>query len=279
MRRQAANVFRQLAAYAILLPGACVVLLPLLWMISTSLKDPSQTYQWPPRWIPDPIQWDNYPLGWATRDFWLATYNTLQITILGLVGSLAASSLVAYGFARLRGPGRDFLFGLVLATMMLPGQVTMIPTFILFRYLGWVNTLKPLWVPSFFGGGAFNIFLLRQFFLTIPLELDDAARIDGCGTFGIYWRILLPLCKPALASVAVFHFMSSWNDFMGPLIYISSQKLWTLSLAIRSMQGQFYTELGPLMAVSFIVLIPCIAVFFFAQQYFIEGIVTTGTKG
>ena len=278
-RKHAARIISQVAAYGLLLPGACAVLVPIFWMITTSLKPPTQIFTYPPEWIPKPFRWDNYARGWATYDFTLATRNTVMVTLLGMFGSLASTSLVAYSFARLEAPGRDFLFSLVLATMMLPHQVTMVPRFLLFRYMGWINTLRPLWIPSCFATSAFSIFLLRQFLMTIPRELDDAARIDGCTAFGIYWRIMLPLLKPALAAVAIFHFMWSWNDFMDPLIYISSKKNWVLSLAINAMKGQFYTDLGSLMAVSFLVLLPCIIVFFTAQRYFVEGIVTSGVKG
>ncbi len=205
--------------------------------------------------------------------------NTLTITILCILGQLMSASLVAFGFARLRFPGRNVLFVMVLSTMMLPGQVTMIPSFILFAKLKWVDTLRPLIVPAFFGGGAFFIFLLRQFFLGIPGELEDAARIDGCTTFGIYRNVMLPLSKPALATVAVFSFMSHWNDFMGPLIYTQSMQNKTLALGLYSFKTLYGTEFHLMMAASIVVLLPVLAIFFMAQKYFVKGIVMSGLKG
>ena len=211
--------------------------------------------------------------------FWTYLGNTLIVALLGALGTVLSSSLVAYGFSRLRWPGRDKIFWLVLSTMMVPFPVIMIPMFAVFRELGWVGTLKPLWVPAFFGS-AFNIFLLRQFFLTIPQELSDAARIDGCSEFGIYWRIVLPLSKPALAVVALFHFLYAWNDFMGPLIYLTRPETFTLSLALQFYQSQHGgSEWHLLMAMSVLILLPIVALFFFTQKTFIQGIATTGMKG
>jgi len=211
--------------------------------------------------------------------FWTYLGNTLIVALLGAFGTVLSSSLVAYGFARLRWPGRDRIFWLVLSTMMVPFPVIMVPMFAVFRELGWVGTLKPLWVPAFFGS-AFNIFLLRQFFRTIPQELSDAARIDGCSEFGIYWRIVLPLSKPALAVVALFHFLYAWNDFMGPLIYLTRPETFTLSLALQFYQSQHGgSEWHLLMAMSVLILLPIVALFFFTQKTFIQGIATTGMKG
>ena len=211
--------------------------------------------------------------------FWTYLGNTLTVCLLGCLGTVLSSSLVAYGFSRIQWPGRDRVFWIVLATMMIPFPVTMIPLFGVFRELGWIGTLKPLWVPAFFGS-AFNIFLLRQFFLTIPQELSDAARIDGCSEFDIYWRVVLPLSKPALAVVALFHFLYAWNDFMGPLIYLTHRDTFTLSLALQFYQSQHGgSEWHLLMAMSVLILLPIILLFFFTQKTFIQGIATSGMKG
>jgi multiple sugar transport system permease protein len=205
--------------------------------------------------------------------------NSVFVTIMTIFGVLLSSSVVAYSFACLKWPGRNGLFIFVLATMMLPLQVTMIPMFVLFKEIGWLNTYKPLIVPFFFGGGAFNIFLLRQFFLTIPKELLEAARIDGCSEIRIYWNIVLPLAKPALATVAILTFMFTWNDFLGPLIYLSDQLKGTLALGLAMFVGQHQTEWGLLMAASVLMMIPMILIFVFFQRYFIRGFVMSGIKG
>jgi multiple sugar transport system permease protein len=196
-----------------------------------------------------------------------------------VVGQTLSAASVAFAFARMRFPGRDALFLLVLSTMMLPPQVTMIPTFVLWTIPGWIDSLKPLIVPAFFGGGAFFIFLLRQFFLTIPQELEDAARIDGCGSFGVFRHVVLPLSKPALTTVALFSFIGHWNDFLGPLIYTQSIEKKTLAVGLTAFQSLHGTEYHLLMAASVAVLLPILIIFFLAQRYFVEGIVTTGVKG
>jgi len=268
--------------YVLIIGGLVIVMIPFGWMVSTSFKPLSQTFEFPPTWIPRPIRWQNYIEGWNYMPFTLYLRNTLIITALGMLAQVGVSSLVGYAFARMRAPGRDFLFLLVLSRLMLPAQVTMIPNFILFKELGWVNTFKPLIVPLYFGGGAFPIFLLRQFYMTLPLELDDAARIDGCGRFGIFWRIILPLSKPALGTVAIFSFFWRWNDFMEPLIYLKSPRLRTLALALaffRDETGQTMVPWNLLMAVSLLIALPCLLVFFFFQRSFVEGIALTGIKG
>lgn len=204
--------------------------------------------------------------------------NTLFITLMSVIGTVISSSLVAYSFARLRWPGRNLLFVVLLATMMVPGAVTLMPQFLIFRSLGWVDTLLPLWAPAFFGS-AFNIFLLRQFFMSIPSELEDAAKIDGCGSLGIYWRIMLPQVKPALAAISILTVMGSWNNFQGPLIYISSPEKMTLSYALQLYQQQHGGEPGLLMAASTLVVLPIIVLFFFTQRYFIEGVSFSGMGG
>ena len=220
LRKRVRRLIRDLFWYIVLGFFAIVLALPLAWLISTSLKTGAQTFVMPPKWIPDPIVWENYPEAFKAVPFHRYFWNTIQIVIFATLGTLITASMAAFAFARLRFPGRGFLFGLVLSTIMLPGIVTLIPTFILFRYLGWINTLLPLIVPYWFGGGAFNIFLIRQFFMTLPYELDEAARIDGASNFRIYWNILMPLSKPVLATVAVFSFIHHWNDFFLPLVYL-----------------------------------------------------------
>lgn len=204
--------------------------------------------------------------------------NTLFLTFMTVVGTLLSSSLVAYSFARLQWPGKNLLFVVLLATMMIPGAVTMMPQFLIFRSLGWIDTLKPLWVPAFFGS-AFNIFLLRQFFMSIPTELEDAAKIDGCGPLGIYWRIMLPQVKPALAAIGIMSVMGAWNNFQGPLIYLSSPEKMTLAYALQLYQQQHGGEPGLLMAASTLVVLPIIVLFFFTQRYFIEGVSLSGLGG
>ncbi|HRU39272.1 MAG TPA: carbohydrate ABC transporter permease, partial [Candidatus Goldiibacteriota bacterium] len=198
---------------------------------------------------------------------------------LGIVGVLLSSTFVAYGFARFKFPGRDLLFLLMVSTMMIPVQVTMIPTFILFKYAGWIDTFAPLIIPTFFGGGAFNIFLMRQFFMTIPVELDEAAKIDGCNYFQIFWIILVPLVKPALATIAIFGFVYNWNDFLNPLIYLNSTSNYTLALGLQTFTTMYGTDYNLMMAASTIVLLPILITFFFGQRYFIEGVATSGLKG
>lgn len=269
------------AAQIVLLSGSLVVLAPVAWMISMSLKDVNHLFDFPPQWVPDPVRWENYVRALTAMPFGRYFLNTIYVTVMSGLGSVGSSLVISYGFARLRFPGRDQLFLLVIATMMLPYQVTMIPSFILFRYLGWVDTFLPLFVPFFFGR-PFFIFLLRQFFLSIPKELDEAARIDGCSSLGILVRVLLPQVKPALAALAILSFMWAWDDFMHPLIYINSSEKWTLTLALNGFQspldpGQPVIHL--MMAASVVVAIPPVVVFFLAQRFFIEGVVISGIKG
>ena len=214
----------------------------------------------------------------VTEHLWNYVFNSVLLVVLCVLGQMFSCSLVAYAFARLNWPGREVLFGVLLATMMLPAQVTMIPVFMIFKGVGWYNTLQALWVPSFFGG-AFFIFLLRQFMRGIPNELEDAAKIDGCGFFGVYWRVILPLMKPALAAVAIFTFMHTWNNFMGPLIYINDQRLYPLALGLFEFRTEHGGDEGLLMAASTMMTLPVIALFFLAQKYFIQGVTLTGLKG
>ncbi|NLE44614.1 MAG: carbohydrate ABC transporter permease [Chloroflexi bacterium] len=251
--------------------------LPLFWMASTSLKTNEQLVSLQPVWIPNPLNWVNYVRAIDSMNFLQQTRNTLTVCFLALTGQVISSSLAGYGFSRLQWPGREVVFVLVLTTMMLPGQVTMIPLFIIFRNLRWINTLKPLFVPSMLGS-AFYIFLFRQFFLALPSELNDAARIDGCSELGIYWRIILPLSKPVIATVALFTFLSHWNDFQGPLIYLQSADRYTLSLGLQVFSGRSSRDMTALMAATTLVSLPAIVLFFFTQRTFIQGIALTGLK-
>lgn len=257
---------------------AIVMLLPFFWMVSTSLKPNEQVYLIPPKWIPNPIVWSNYPRAFSFAPFGLFIKNSIIIAIICVVGVVFSSSLAGYSFAKLRWPGRDIIFFVLLSTMMLPGQVTMIPIFILFKKFGWINTFYPLTVPTFFGGGAFNIFLMRQFFLTIPYELDEAARIDGASFFKIYSSIELPLSIPVITAISIFTFIGAWNDFMGPLIYLNDSSKYTIQLGLRMFQADFSADWSALMAMSIVTALPCIILFFVAQRYFIQGIVLTGLK-
>lgn len=272
-----ANAFSALV-YLLLISGALIFTAPFLWMVSTSLKLPKNVFTFPPQLIPNPAHWSNYVEGWMRLDFTTFTGNTLIITLHNALADTLVSSIVAYSFARLRAPGKDFLFILVLATMMVPNEVTRVPLYILFSRLGWVNTLLPLTVPSWFGW-PFFIFLMRQFFATIPYDLDDAARMDGCSTFGIWWRIILPLAKPALAAVAIFSFVGNWNDFQGPLIYLSDINKYTLAIGLHMLQGGRFIFIHQLMAVSVVSVVPILVIFFSAQRYFIQGVTLSGIKG
>ncbi|ACZ43411.1 binding-protein-dependent transport systems inner membrane component [Thermobaculum terrenum ATCC BAA-798] len=268
------------ASLLIILVGAVIIMIPLAWMVSTSLKRPLDVYLFPPKWVPVPPQWGNYAEVFSAVPFGRYMLNSAFVSGMVVLGSVLSSSLAAYSFARLRSPGRDLIFMVLLSTLMLPGAVTIVPTFIVFQKLGWINTFKPLIVPAFFGN-AFFIFLLRQFFLTIPLELEDAARIDGASALQIFWRVILPLSRPAIITVAIFAFIGSWNDFFTPLIYINSEDMYTVALGIANFQGS--ARVGPqmhlLMAASFIATLPVLLVFFLAQRLFIQGIVFTGIKG
>ncbi len=267
-------------AYAIVILGAVIVFVPFYWQVSTSLKAAEDLFIWPPVWVPWPLHPENYAEVAYVVPLWEYIRNSTLICVAVIAGTLFSCSLAAYGFARLRFRGRDLLFLLLISPMILPGTVTLVAQFVMFQRLGWYNTYLPLMVPSFFGD-AFFIFLLRQFFLTIPLELEDAARIDGSGFFGTYLRIILPLAKPALATVTIFRFMWTWNDFFGPLVYLSDTRLFTLPLGLTFFQGSPHstTQTHLLMALATIIVIPCTLVYFFAQRIFIQGVVFTGIKG
>jgi len=267
------------AGIFVLVALSCIFVIPFLITLGDSLKTFLDVYKVPRTWIPNPPQWSNFADVFRVLPFHWFFVNTICITTLSLFGQVASASIVGYSFARLRWPFRDFFFIVLLSTMMLPGQVTMIPIFLLFNKLGWVNTWLPLIVPAYFGGGVFNIFLLRQFFKTIPVALEDAAKIDGCSQPRILFTIMLPLAKPALVTVTILGFIGIWNDFMGPLIYLADYMRYPISLGIymfKSAEGMFPHYV---MAASLVSLTPVLILFFSAQRYFVKGIVLTGIKG
>lgn len=262
---------------------AALFLAPFIWALLSSLKTPAEIYVFPPSWLPENPRWGNYAEVWRQIPFARFYLNTIIVTFFSVIGQVVSATLVAYGFARFTFPGRNLLFGLVLATLVLPEEVTLIPRFILFQKINWLDTFLPLIVPSFLGGGAFFIFLLRQFMLSIPRELEEAAELDGAGSLRVLWSVVLPLIQPALASVAIFSFLREWNDFIHPLIYLRSTENYTLALGLRFFQQAAETGGEPkealLMAAALMVAAPCILVFLFAQRYFVRGIMMSGLKG
>jgi multiple sugar transport system permease protein len=267
--------------WVMLLVGAVVMLAPLMWMVSSSFKLEQRVFMFPPQLIPDPFCPQNYEEALTYKPFGVYLRNTTFLVVMNELAIVLASSFCGYGFARLRFPGRDLWFGLVLATMMVPYVVMMVPLFVIFSRLEWMDTFLPLTVPYFFGGGAFNIFLMRQFFRTIPEELADAARIDGCNEFTIYSRIMMPLAKPALITVAIFTFLATWNDLTGPLLYINSPDRYTLAIGLANFRGTMFarTRWDLLMAFATTMTLPVLVVFLLAQRYFVQGVVLTGLKG
>ncbi|MFQ5812532.1 MAG: carbohydrate ABC transporter permease [Anaerolineae bacterium] len=271
---------RNVIVYTLLIILGVIFIFPFFWMVTSALKPQYQIFVWPPKWIPDPIMWENFAkaLGNPLLPFHLFFRNTMIIEIAVLTGRLLSCTLVAYGFARLRAPGKNVIFAILLATLMLPAPVTMIPKFILFNKLGWVNTFLPLTVPHWFGE-AYAIFLMRQFFLSIPRELEEAARIDGASTLQVIRYIIVPLSVPVLTVIAILTFKDNWNDFMNPLIYLNNSKLYTLSLGLAFFNGQYDVQMNLLMAASVAIMLPILILFFFAQKAFVEGITLTGLKG
>lgn len=267
---------RKTILYLILTVSGFFFLLPFLWMVSTALKLTNQTYIYPPVWIPHPATFTNFIEAFQVAPLARFIWNSCVVTSLAVVGTVISTALVAYSFGRLRWPGRNFLFVILLTSMMLPAQVTMIPVFLIFHKFGMVgNTLKPLIVPSFFCAGlqgAFYVFLVRQFVMTIPRELDEAARIDGCGFVKIFSRIVVPLVKPALGAVAVFSFMENWNEFMTALIYLNDKMKYTLPIGLQYFKFEDTVNWNQLMSASLIALIPCIVIFFIGQRYFMRGV-------
>lgn len=265
--------------YIILIVGSVGCLLPMVWLLRSSFMSTGQIFINPPEWIPKPFRFDNYVNAMTDLPFGRYFINTIIITAGNLAGVLLSSSICAYSFARLKWPGRNKIFALLLASMMLPGAVTLIPTFIGWKMLGAIDTFYPLIVPAWLGGGAFNIFLLRQFYMNLPKELDEAALVDGANHFQIFTKIILPLSKPPMIVVGLFTFMGTWNDFYTPLIYLNSDKNFTVALGLQAYQSTYSTQWNYIMAASTVIVIPVIIVFLIGQKYFIEGIAMTGLKG
>jgi len=280
-RRRTAQraLIRRAIAYIVLILGSLAMIGPFAWMVSTSLKQEGSVFIFPPVWIPHPVRWDNYVTLFSLVPFGNAFVNSIIVATAATVGQVLSASLAAYAFARLRFRGRNVLFIIFLATMMVPSQVTLIPTFILFRAVGWINTLLPLTVPAFFGS-AFGIFLLRQFFLTLPRELFEAAVIDGASPPHMYWRLALPLAKPALATFGVFVFMGAWNDLITPAIYINDMSKMTLPLVLAEFNNAFGADYtAHTMAGAVLSVLPLLIAFLLAQKSFVQGITLTGLKG
>ncbi|MCS7281958.1 MAG: carbohydrate ABC transporter permease [Anaerolineae bacterium] len=286
---QARRAIGNAITYLLLALFSLFVFVPVAYMISTSLKTEDQLFIWPIRWIPNPIAWENYPRAFVELGriapgltFWRILSNTLFITVLAMTAELIAVSLVAYGFARFRFPGRNFLFIVMLSTMMLPGIITLIPTFLIWRTLGLIDTYDPLVNAIWFGGGAWAVFMLRQFFLTIPREMEEAALIDGANTFQIYYKIMLPLVRPALLALGVLIFQGNWNNFMGPLIYLNTTVKFPLIVALKFFQESLSKEAPKwhyMMAMSTVMATPILVLYFAAQRYFIEGLMVGAVKG
>jgi ABC-type glycerol-3-phosphate transport system permease component len=264
----------------VILVGALLMLTPFAWLVSTSFKDEGDVFLVPVQWIPKHVRWSNYIEALTFVPYGRYFLNSVEVTGLAVLGTVLSASLVAFAFARLRGPGKNLLFIILLSTLMLPGEVTLVPVYLFFRKLGWLDTYLPLIVPSWFGGSAFYIFLLRQFFLTLPTELDDAAKIDGASLFHIYAKIVMPLSKPALATVAIFAFFTHWNSFLMPLIYLNTSEKYTLPVGLRLYLSTLSnSHWNYLMAATLVAILPPLVLFFISQRFFIEGAVLTGVKG
>ena len=277
--RKGNSTLWELISYLLLGAVALVMVAPFLWMLSTSLREHTDLFRFPPEWIPRHISFSAYDAILSDMSFPRFIFNSAKISLLATVGQLVSCSLAAYAFSRMEFRGKEVIYFVLLATMMIPLQVTMIPVFFIMKTLGWIDTHYALIVPSFFGG-AFGTFLLRQFFASIPKDLEDAARIDGCGRFRIYWQIILPLAKPALATLAVFTFMAYWNDLLGPVIYLSSPEKMTLSVGLASLQtGATIARYDVLMAGAMISIVPILVLFVLAQKWIVRGITMTGLKG
>jgi multiple sugar transport system permease protein len=264
--------------YFLLALTAISMIFPFYWMLATSLKSEARVFAFPPEWIPSPPILDSYQYIFTELPFTTYIFNSLKVSLLSTFGVVLSSSLAAYAFARVRFRGREILFMITLAALMIPAQVTMIPLYVVMTRIGWVDTHWPLIAPAYFAS-AFGIFLMRQYFMTIPHELNDAAKIDGCSHFGVYWRIMLPLAKAVIATLALLSFMGSWNDLLGPVIYLYREDLFTLPLALTRFRGQYYTQWANMMAGATISLLPILVLFLFTQQYFVRGVVLSGLKG
>jgi len=268
-----AVVFLILTGLAVLMIG-----IPIGWMVLTAFKEPSQIFAWPPVYWPDPIRWQNFSDVLTQLPFVRFASNSFFIAVMNIIGNLFSCTLVAFAFARLRFPGRNTLFMLLIATLMIPGQIMLLPRFVVFQWLGWVGSYLPLIVPSFFGN-AFFIFLMRQYIMTIPRELDEAARMDGASTWDVFFKIILPLCVPPMVVTAVLTFLWTWNEFLDPLIYISKYDDYTIQLGLNMLKGRYNIQWNLIMAGSLIGVIPPALLYFFAQKYLIGGIASVGIKG
>ena len=273
---QIQRAIQQIILHVVVIAGAIVFAVPFIWMVRTSVMPAYQVWLYPPQWIPDAIVLDNFKVSGIPFFRWFL--NSALIATLSIFRAAGASSLVAFGFARVRFPGKDVLFLVLLATLMLPGQVTLIPTYLLFNRLGWLDTYLPLLLRASLAD-PFHVFMLRQFFRTIPRELDDAARIDGCNLFGLFWRIVLPQSLPALGVLCIFEFTFMWNNFYLPLIYLDSMSKFPVALGLRMLQGQYATDMGAMMAATLMAMAPLLVFFYILQRYFVQAIVITGVKG
>lgn len=269
---------KRMIAYTIVMIMAVAYIFPLYWLVVTALKTDIEIFQQPPPIFPPDPQWQNFGASTTYISFWRYMWNTIAISGLTVLGTVLSCTFIAYGFARIQWPGRNIFFLIYLSTIMLPSQVTLIPLYLIFRDLGWVGTFLPLVVPHFFGS-ALYVFLLRQFLLTIPQELSDAARIDGASEPGILWHVMIPLMRPALAVVALFTFVQTYRDFLGPLIYLQNQQDWTISLGLKLFQNMYGAQWQLMMAASTLAMLPTIVLFFFTQKTFVRGIALTGLKG
>jgi multiple sugar transport system permease protein len=273
---QIGRLVQRTLVYVVVVGVSAAALVPLFYLVSTSLKGDGQELTIPIQWIPSPAEWDNYLRIFTVVPLFTFLQNTVLITVVTLVGNVLVSALVAYGFARTRFPGRDAMFMVLLATLMLPYVVTLIPQFVLFRTLGWVNTFWPLLIPSMFGHPIY-IFLLRQFFRSMPVEVEEAARLDGAGFLRTWWSIAMPLARPGLATVAILSVVTHWNDFIAPLVYLNTEDMWTISLAVNLFQSNFVLNYNLMMAYAAVMTIPVVAIFFCFQKYFVRGITITAT--
>lgn len=272
-------VWKPATGYLLLAAVSVLFLLPFVWMIRSSLMSLSQIFVMPPVWLPNPVQWDNFSRALTVLPFNRFFLNTLILVAFGMIGTVVTSTISAFGFSRIDWRGRNTIFLILLSGLMLPGAVTLIPTFIGWKELGFYDSFYPLVLPAYFGGGIFNIFLLRQFYMTIPRDFDEAAIVDGATFFQIYYRIMLPLSRSAVIVISLFTFLGIWNDFFGPLIYLKSSEKFTLALGLQMFQGTYTSQWDLLMAASAAVVLPCVIVFLIGQRYFLEGITLTGLKG
>lgn len=279
MKQKTKKLILDALTYVFLIAISAICLLPLYWMVRSSLMKLNQIFIMPPIWVPSPLVLENYVKAMTMVPFGRYFLNTIIIVVGGLSGTLITATMCGYAFARLQWPGRNIVFACIISSMMLPYAVTLIPTFLGWQMVGALDTFYPLVVPAWFGGGVFNIFLLRQFFRTIPLDLDEAALIDGANYPTILLKIIIPLTKPALIVVGLFTFMSYWNDFLGPLVYLNNEKMFTVSLGLTVFKGMYNAQWHLMMAASTVVIAPVLVVFFIGQKYFIEGIALTGMKG